>query len=83
MAYPKSIVVFLSFALILSFVVEQSSAQHLRWGKRNEMETDDQDLINKGRWAGKLRDMESNFLQMWKRAYLAGKYSNRRRKSIQ
>ena len=48
MACPKSIVIFLSFGLILNFLVEQSSGQHLRWGKRDEIETDDPDLINKG-----------------------------------
>jgi hypothetical protein len=62
MAYPKSIVVFLSFALILSFVVEQSSGQHLRWGKRNEMETDDQDLINKGDVP--LRNLKVSFIAL-------------------
>ena len=50
MAYHKSIVIFLSLALILAFVVEESSGQYLRWGKRDELDsTDDGDnFINKG-----------------------------------
>ena len=49
MAFSKSIIVFLTFGLILSFVVEDTSGQHLRWGKRDELEADDPAaFINKG-----------------------------------
>ena len=50
MAYPKSVIIFLSLALILAFVMEESSGQYLRWGKRDELDTiDDGDkFINKG-----------------------------------
>jgi hypothetical protein len=48
MAYSKSIILFLTFGLILTFVAEKSSGQLLRWGKRDEMEKDDLELTNKG-----------------------------------
>ena len=50
MAYHKSIVIFLSLALILAFVLEESSGQYLRWGKRNELDStyNEDNFINKG-----------------------------------
>ena len=81
MVFSKSIIIFLTFGLILNFVAEETSGQHLRWGKRDEMEADNPAaFINKGRWAGEINDLESNFLRMWRRAYLAGKNSNERQK---
>ena len=41
MAYLKNVVVFLFFGLILSFFLNQSTAQHLRWGKRNDLTGED------------------------------------------
>lgn len=48
MACPGYMWVFLCSALILSFVAEQSIGQHLRWGKRDEVRSNEEKLINKG-----------------------------------